>query len=1096
MGKANSYYLVPGSMLNAIGDAIRLGQPSVGQLKVSQMAATIKNAIKTSTSVVIDKNKVYVPAGTFTEAYTYEVAIAARAKTNLDIVANTSRDEATITATNNQATGYVEGSNESAQIKATIAANGSFVSTTFNDTTAIVKEVAHAIRADTVLSLAADENTDTLTIHASNNQQTGWVDGEDCTADATVALTANKNIVTATLTDGSVTKSVSKTIAAVDRAKTISAISIDDTNDTITINATNNQGTGYVTGTKEDTSVTVKLSAAKDVITAEADGYKISKSVGTATRANTSIRATKNTTDNTLVITAENNQSTGYVTGSNESASTTVRLSKQDDTVSVEADGATISTSVDHATRAATSIEITTDEAAHKLTIYAANDQKTGYVTGSNQAASTAVTLTASGNTITASASDGTSVSRSVSTVTRAGTTVKVTADDTADTLKIDASNKQGTGWVTGSDQTATTTISLSSSGKTVTATATDGTKVSRSVADGSVAVTGGSLTKGDGAASATGTGISLEAATITPPSSGSYITVKGSGKVKRAAIIKTQTAGYISNGTSTAIAEDEISSNEATLYYKVNTDYPVPEGDIQLTSSGTHNVAWKETATIADGQVSASGSISNVTIPIITAVPGNVSISESSDNVIGKTKVTASPTTSNTDITKYYVALSALADAGNVATSSADVSGTANASVSTAGFVDSSDNKSTVLSATASASAITQSKSSDTYYIPLATGSFYATGSISNQTVNTSPGDVTVEEINAAIESKIQVDTSPTTTTAFNGKYYMAVQANTAANSSTSSISGYAYASVSSAGYIDNSISSDYSSLHGTTTTNVAEKSSDYYYLPITEGKMSADITAIDGINLDGCTTSLKIDENRTIAGKIPIKLSTGQESQVDKYFLPIITNASTKFGYAEITGKIKPKVDTSGYVSSTDTTTDETSFNASNVSYHVAEGPENKWLLPVPTASGWKTNSYVGVEGALYIQPAAESAGWIDGPTADYIELKADGLKSTNIKAGVSIFGINGTYDPISSTTNGTLNLHKSDTSAYIAEPFGNKDVAEIHSTNTSVATVDYDASSRNTIKIFAEGVGECLIICTAGNGGLATYKIKVDP
>ena len=45
MGKANSSYLVPGNMLNAIVDAIRLGQPSVVQLKVSQMASTIKNAI-------------------------------------------------------------------------------------------------------------------------------------------------------------------------------------------------------------------------------------------------------------------------------------------------------------------------------------------------------------------------------------------------------------------------------------------------------------------------------------------------------------------------------------------------------------------------------------------------------------------------------------------------------------------------------------------------------------------------------------------------------------------------------------------------------------------------------------------------------------------------------------------------------------------------------------------------------------------------------------------------------------------------------------------------------------------------------------------
>ena len=114
--------------------------------------------------------------------------------------------------------------------------------------------------------------------------------------------------------------------------------------------------------------------------------------------------------------------------------------------------------------------------------------------------------------------SDGSkSVSKSVTTASRANTTMSTTANDTNDTLTIIASNNQSTGYVTGSNQQATKTITLTASGSSVTAS--DGTtSVSKSVAT----------------------------ATQATPT----ISVDENGKITSSA---TQTAGYVSAGTKSA---------------------------------------------------------------------------------------------------------------------------------------------------------------------------------------------------------------------------------------------------------------------------------------------------------------------------------------------------------------------------------------------------------------------------------------------------------------------------------------------------------------------------------------------------------------
>lgn len=71
---------------------------------------------------------------------------------------------------------------------------------------------------------------------------------------------------------------------------------------------------------------------------------------------------------------------------------------------------------------------------------------------------------------------------KSVETIARAETTISISADDINDTLTINAANVQGTGYVLGSNKTATKVVTLSASGATVTAS--DGThSISKSVA-------------------------------------------------------------------------------------------------------------------------------------------------------------------------------------------------------------------------------------------------------------------------------------------------------------------------------------------------------------------------------------------------------------------------------------------------------------------------------------------------------------------------------------------------------------------------------------------------------------------------------------
>ena len=113
---------------------------------------------------------------------------------------------------------------------------------------------------------------------------------------------------------------------------------------------------------------------------------------------------------------------------------------------------------------------------------------KTAYVKGSKVtgtiATKTSSNLSASGATVTVPAGYYASqATKSVSTVTRANTTISATANDTNDTLTVTGANNQGTGYVTGANKTASDTITLTQNTPTIN-TSTGVVTASASMAD------------------------------------------------------------------------------------------------------------------------------------------------------------------------------------------------------------------------------------------------------------------------------------------------------------------------------------------------------------------------------------------------------------------------------------------------------------------------------------------------------------------------------------------------------------------------------------------------------------------------------------
>lgn len=175
--------------------------------------------------------------------------------------------------------------------------------------------------------------------------------------------------------------------------------------------------------------------------------------------------------------------------------------------------------------------------------------------------------------------------------------------------------------------------------------------------------LSGGGLSKGSGSVSASGTGITLGTKTTTQPTSGSYITVTGSGSVSRAAVTRaavtdTHTAGYIpAQSATTVIAADSttigaasLSSNTATAYYPISTVTPAFDGGGLsgggLTPSGSNLGTLSETNTSGISFTVSRAAVTRAAVLYNGAVSGLVNVADNTTALASATGLSSGSVT------------------------------------------------------------------------------------------------------------------------------------------------------------------------------------------------------------------------------------------------------------------------------------------------------------------------------------------------------------------------------------------------------------------------------------------------------------------
>ena len=546
-----------------------------------------------------------------------------RATTTIAATTTEKTNELKVSATNNQATGYVEGSSQDNNLTIGLSANGDTVSAKWGSTVVATQKVATVSRATTTIGTVANDTNDTLTITATNSQGTGYVVTDsgkntaskivtlgiatptidasgNVTAIATVqdnsatpvkvsktsntlalgigSLSVNGNIVTTSA--GYYSSATSATVATATRATTSLGSTV--TNNKLVFTATNNQTTGYVVAdtTKNNATATVSLSVNGKTVTASDGVNSISESVATVSRASISHNTVSNDNNDTLTITSTSTQDTGYVTGGTESATTIVTLNVNTPVLNESTGEVTAVASAEDNSASKKKVEKTSDKLGLGLSTLTKSGPTVtstkGYTTGTtvtvgNGEYSASVTLTSGNGSATATGN----ISLTAATVQPSGYYIKA----------------EGKGTVTGVGNASITTAGyLSATNKnSTTATATSNTATQfYSIPTGSytatqtVAAASGTVS----AALTSATGMTLGTAATTAPASGPYLTVSGSGKVSIGAVTATQSAGYIASLSSTQAAtlinnQGEVGSNTATVYYPIT---PVTRADVQVT--------------------------------------------------------------------------------------------------------------------------------------------------------------------------------------------------------------------------------------------------------------------------------------------------------------------------------------------------------------------------------------------------------------------------------------------------------------------------------------------------------------------------------
>lgn len=182
-----------GEKFTAIADAIRVKTGGTSLLTLDQMASNL-NAIpnKSSSDLTASGATVIVPAGNYKEQVIKSVATAARAETTIAVSADDINDELTITASNNQGTGYVTGSNATASVTIQLSNSGSTV-TASDGTNQISRSVDTATQATPTVSIDSAGK-----ITASATQTAGYVAAGTKTGTMELTTQAAKTIIPST----------------------------------------------------------------------------------------------------------------------------------------------------------------------------------------------------------------------------------------------------------------------------------------------------------------------------------------------------------------------------------------------------------------------------------------------------------------------------------------------------------------------------------------------------------------------------------------------------------------------------------------------------------------------------------------------------------------------------------------------------------------------------------------------------------------------------------------------------------------------------------------------------------------------------------
>lgn len=158
--------------------------------------------------------------------------------------------------------------------------------------------------------------------------------------------------------------------------------------------------------------------------------FKFVKNLEVVERGTTTITSRKNTSNNTIVLTAENNQKAGYVAGGKSTATRTISLSASGKTVSATDGSITISQDVQTVGIGAPTFTVDAYDEDNEIGIKATTNQSVGYVHSTRQISSSIyATLSVDGDTATMECG-GVSISRKVgASIATCNVTVKFTTN-------------------------------------------------------------------------------------------------------------------------------------------------------------------------------------------------------------------------------------------------------------------------------------------------------------------------------------------------------------------------------------------------------------------------------------------------------------------------------------------------------------------------------------------------------------------------------------------------------------------------------------------------------------------------------------------